>query len=254
MKTERLDKVLSKSGFGTRSEVKKLVRRGLVLLNGEPCKSADRHIDLMKDSLEVDGEKIDLRTDLYLMMNKCKNVVCAAKDGLHDTVFSLLDEDLCHDYVGGSLHLVGRLDLDTEGLLIFTTDGTLTHRVTSPKTHISKTYEAELLNAVSPSEQLRYIEAFRKGVVCPAENSEEAFTALPAELSFMNPDENGNSRYARLVIYEGKYHQVKRMFRGVGNEVTELKRTGMGALRLDPSLLPGEYRELTEDEITLLYE
>ena len=140
MKSERIDKVLSKHEFGTRKEVKKLLHTGLVTVNNQVVTAQDFKIDLENDILCVENEKINLRTNLYIMMNKCQNVVCSSKDGLHKTVFDLLKEEDNHSFIGGDLHCTGRLDIDTEGLLILTTDGSLTHKLISPKSQISKTY------------------------------------------------------------------------------------------------------------------
>ena len=158
MKTERIDKVLAKHGFGTRKEVKKLLHTGNVTVNENIVTSQDYKIDLEKDTLFVEGEKINLRTNLYLMMNKCQNVVCSSKDGLHKTVFDLLAEEDNHSFMGGDLHCTGRLDIDTEGLLILTTDGSLTHRLISPKSEITKTYFVELRDCVNSENQNNYIE------------------------------------------------------------------------------------------------
>ncbi len=243
---ERLDKILSKHGFGTRKDVKKLLHSGAVCVNGQVCTSADFHVNVDSDSIEVDGEKLSIKTNVYLMMNKCPDVVCAAKDGLHDTVFDCLDDEYRHSFLGGALHLVGRLDIDTEGLLLLTTDGTLTHRLTSPKTHISKTYLVTLAEPVSDAEKVRYTDAIRSGIEIPPEGDESGFVSLPAEVQWLGDN------LCSLVIYEGKYHQVKRMFAALGNRVVALKRTAMGGLLLDESLAPGVYRELTEAELKLL--
>lgn len=243
---DRIDKVLSKQGLGTRKDVKKLLRSGAVLVNGEVCLQADRHIDLASDVIEVSGERLSLRKNLYLMMNKPADTVCAAKDGLHDTVFDCLGDEYRHSFLGGDLHLVGRLDIDTEGLLLFTTDGALTHRLTSPKTHVSKTYLVSLMKPLSASEQAVYTDSLREGLDIPPEGDEKGFVSLPAEVQWLS------DRQCSLVIYEGKYHQVKRMFSALGNKVIALKRTAMGKVLLDQTLAPGEYRELSENELELL--
>ena len=243
---ERLDKILSKHGFGTRKDVKKLLHSGAVCVNGTVCTEADFHVDVNSDSIEVDGEKLSIKTNVYLMMNKKPDVVCAAKDGLHDTVFDCLSDEYRHSFLGGDLHLVGRLDIDTEGLLLLTTDGTLTHRLTSPKTHISKTYLVTLAEPVSDAEKVRYTDAICSGIEIPPEGDESGFVSMSAEVQWLGDN------LCSLVIYEGKYHQVKRMFAALGNRVVALKRTAMGGLLLDESLAPGAYRELTEAELKLL--
>lgn len=243
---ERLDKVLAKHGFGTRKDVKRLVHSGEVTVNGEVCRVQDMHIDIDSASVCVSGEAVPLQSSLYIMMNKCAGVVSAAKDGLHQTVFDLLDDSVRHSFLDGSLHLVGRLDLDTEGLLLFTTDGEMTHRLTSPKTHISKTYSVTLRDAVSAERQTEICALFKEGIEVGPDAQEAAFKTQPAELSWVD------ETHASLIIYEGKYHQVKRMFAAVENEVIYLKRTAMGGLKLDESLEPGQYRMLSSEELNLL--
>jgi len=211
------------------------------------------------------------------MMNKCQDVVCANKDGEHRTVFDLLDESLRHKFLGGDLHCMGRLDIDTEGLLILTTDGQLTHRLLAPKTHAPKTYAVGLRDSLTEEEKQNYTEKFSKGFWIDREQNEAGFDAQPAEIQFTMSNEENNKSAARmrqkanetanresessrqdvvidclLTIYEGKFHQVKRMFAQLGNEVVYLKRVKMGQLELDPAIPLGGYRELTEEEIELL--
>lgn len=247
MKTERIDKVLAKHGFGTRKEVKKLLHLGLVTVNGVVVTAQDFKIDIDQDSLSVEDTIINLRTNLYIMMNKCQNVVCSSKDGLHRTVFDLLKEEDNHSFMGGDLHCVGRLDIDTEGLLILTTDGSLTHKLISPKSEISKTYFIKLRDSVSQENQQKYINSCQKGIEIPPEGNEAGFFSLPAQLKFDSEDS------CFLTITEGKYHQVKRMMFALGNEVIYLKRTAIGGLKLDEKLSLGEYRELTQEEITEIF-
>lgn len=246
MSTERLDKVLSKCGFGTRKDVKRLLHSGVVTIDGSVVTTADFKVDIDKSEIIVDNEVLDVKTHVYIMMNKCQNVVCSTKDGEHQTVLDLLDESYKHDFLGGTLHLVGRLDIDTEGLLLLTTDGKMTHRLTSPKTHISKTYFVRLKNSVSLQEQNEYAQKFDSGLEVPRENNEEAFTAQSAKIQWKNETE------CLLTIFEGKYHQVKRMFAAVDNSVIFLKRISIGKLNLDPNLETGKYRELAKEEILLL--
>lgn len=296
MAQERLDKILAKQGFGTRKDARRLIRQGLVCVNGAVCKAPETHIDFFKDQLVVDGKKLELKSNFYLMMNKCAGVVCSAKDGLHKTVFDLLQEappvhtvpashtgcigsvSADSDYVGkdlsqpdrvetipeentepadalgpirqsiasGDLHPIGRLDIDTEGLLLFTTDGTLTHRLISPKSHVTKTYYIRLENAVSPEEQKTYSQQAEKGILIAPEGNDEEYLCKPAVLTWISPLE------CTLVITEGRYHQVKRMIAALGNKVVYLKRQAMAELHLDETLKPGQYRELREEELLLL--
>ncbi len=287
---DRIDKILSHHGFGSRKDVKKLLRDERVTVNGKFVYDSGFQLNIEKDLVCVDDEEIKLQHDVYIMMNKCQNVVCANKDGEHQTVFDLLDESMRHKFLGGDLHCMGRLDIDTEGLLILTTDGKLTHRLLSPKTHAPKTYAVGLRDSLTEEEKQKYSEKFSKGFWIDREGNEEGFDAQPSEIEFIVRSEelgirneggtatpsgvptfaNAHSLAATsgfhalpqgkrhidclLTIYEGKFHQVKRMFAQLGNEVVYLKRVKMGNLELDPSLSPGGYRELTEEEIQKLSE
>ena len=300
---DRIDKILSHHGFGSRKDVKKLLRDELVTVNGKFVYDPGFQLDISKDSVVVDGEEIKLQHDIYIMMNKCADVVCANKDGEHRTVFDLLDDSLRHKFLGGDLHCMGRLDIDTEGLLILTTDGKLTHRLLSPKTHAPKTYAVGLRDSLTEEEKQKYSEKFTKGFWIDREGNEDGFDAQPSEIQFTMHNEefrieesaisnggtaapsgvppfadahcsvrpthstttgfhalpHGSSQASRsidclLTIYEGKYHQVKRMFAQLGNEVVYLKRVKMGQLELDPKIPLGGYRELSQEEIALLSE
>ena len=181
---DRIDKILSHHGFGSRKDVKKLLRDELVSVNGKFIYDPGFQIDISKDEVVVNGEKIRLQHDLYIMMNKCADVVCANKDGEHRTVFDLLDESLRHKFLGGELHCMGRLDIDTEGLLILTTDGQLTHRLLSPKTHAPKTYAVGLRDSLTEEEKSKYREKFSKGFWIDREGNENGFDANPSEIQF----------------------------------------------------------------------
>lgn len=266
---ERLDKVLSHAGFGTRKDVKKILHSGAVSVNGEIVKSADFHVNLSDDRVECDGEILDIKPNIYLMMNKIDNVVCSTKEGNHQTVFDYVDEKYMHSYLGGDLHLVGRLDIDTEGLLLLTSDGNFTHKLISPKTHCSKKYLVYLRDAVDENDRLKYIEAFKKGIHIEAEDSDAAWDCQPAELEWLElPDKISQETTghfvslreskkpcaaAYLTIYEGRYHQVKRMFKAMSNEVVYLKRVAIGEVTLDDKLECGQSRELTKEELEKLF-
>ena len=274
---ERIDKILSHHGFGSCKDVKKLLRDERVTVNGKFVYDSGFQLDIENDVVCVDDEEIRLQHDVYIMMNKCQDVVCANKDGEHQTVFDLLDESLKHKFLGGDLHCMGRLDIDTEGLLILTTDGKLTHRLLSPKTHAPKTYAVGLRDSLTEEEKQNYTEKFSKGFWIDREQNEAGFDAQPAEIQFTMSNEENNKSAARmrqkanetanresessrqdvvidclLTIYEGKFPQVKRMFAQLGNEVVYLKRVKMGQLGLDPAIPLGGYRELTKEEIELL--
>ena len=181
---ERIDKILSHHGFGSRKDVKKLLRDERVTVNGKFVYDSGFQLDIENDVVCVDEEEIRLQHDVYIMMNKCQNVVCANKDGEHQTVFDLLDESLKHKFLGGDLHCMGRLDIDTEGLLILTTDGKLTHRLLSPKTHAPKTYAVGLRDSLTEEEKQNYTEKFSKGFWVDREQNEDGFDAQPAEIQF----------------------------------------------------------------------
>lgn len=238
MKKElRLDKYLADMGVGTRSEVKTYARKGRVTVNGQVIKAADYKIDIISDEVLFDNNKIGYVSFEYYMLNKPVGVVSASSDNTCQTVIDLIDTSVRKD-----LFPVGRLDKDTEGLLVITNDGDLAHRLLSPKKHVGKVYYAEIEGVVTHD----HVVLFKDGLVI-----NEDFTALPAELHII---ESGELSRIELTIYEGKFHQVKRMFEAVSMQVTYLKRLSMGELLLDKNLQPGEYRKLTAEEIKFLYE
>ncbi len=228
----RIDKFLANSGIGTRKEVKELLKKKRIRVNDEVVTEAKIHIDEDSDIVTFDGERIEYKEFLYIMLNKPQDVISATDDERHRTVLDLLEESLTK--VG--LFPVGRLDKDTEGLLVLTNDGKMAHELLTPKKHVPKRYYAELKKPLSKEEA----GILENGVDL------ETFTTKPAKVEFITEDK------VYIIISEGKYHQVKRMFKCVGNRVLYLKRTGMGNLGLDENLKPGEYRELTSDELELL--
>ena len=246
MAKERIDKILSHNGFGSRKDIKKLLRTCEVLVNGKRIYDPGFQFSKERDTITIDGEEIDLHDNLYLMMNKPQHYVCSTKEGDHETVFDLLDDSLRTPYLQDKLHLVGRLDMDTEGLLLFTTDGELTHRLISPKSHISKTYLCGLEHPETAAHQTEITTKFEAGIEVGPEDNEQGFTCQPAQIKWID------EKTAHLTIYEGKYHQVKRMFAAVGNKIVYLKRISMGQLKLDESLELGEYKELSEPDLQLL--
>lgn len=235
---ERLDKVLSNLGYGTRKELKKICRSGLVEVNGEIAKDSGMQVDPEKDKIIINGEEIFYRKFIYLMMNKPEGVVSATYDNRDETVVDLLEID--HQVF--EPFPVGRLDKDTEGLLVLTNDGQLAHRVLSPKKHVPKTYYAKIEGVVTEED----IKAFAKGVTL-----DDGYETMPAELVILKSDEISE---IELTIHEGKFHQVKRMFESVDKKVIYLKRLSMGKLQLDENLALGEYRELTDEEIKMIEE
>ena len=236
----RLDKYLADMGEGTRQEVKKYIRRGSVTVNGEQVRSPERKVD-ERDQVCLDGRKASYAAEEYFMLNKPAGVVSATEDKRDRTVLDLIQYKKRKD-----LFPVGRLDKDTEGLLLITNDGALSHRLLSPRHHVDKTYYVEVQGHVTEENRA----AFQRGVNIGTE--EEPLVTMPARLEILEAGQSLSR--VRLTIREGKFHQVKRMFLSQGMEVTYLKRESMGSLRLDDSLAPGDYRPLTEHEIKRLKE
>lgn len=236
--TLRLDKLLAHSGFGTRSEIRLLVRRGAVQVNGKIVKDSGVQVKPDKDQIWVEGKPVVYREFVYLMLNKPPGVVSATEDTRDRTVLDLIGEEYSHF----DIFPVGRLDKDTEGLLLLTNDGKLSHELLSPRKHVPKTYYAEVAGQVD----LHDAEAFRQGV-----ELDDGYVTKPAELTILSVSESGGAFLSKieLTIVEGKFHQVKRMFESVGKKVVYLKRLKMGALLLDEYLALGSYRELTEAEL-----
>lgn len=234
--TVRLDKVLSHMGWGSRSEIRKIVKQKKVYVNEVLMKDPGYQVHPEEDQIEVTGKKIIYRPYIYLMMNKPQGVISATEDSKDKTVVDLLDDVYNHFQP----FPVGRLDKDTEGLLLLTNDGQLAHNLLSPKKHIEKTYYVEVLGELHNEDT----DHFLRGVTL-----EDGYAAMPAKLVILD---SGASSKAEIKIMEGKFHQVKRMFKQIGKQVTFLKRIRMGPLELDPFLQPGHYRELSEKEIKQL--
>ena len=237
-KTQRIDKILANLGYGSRKDIRKVCKDGLVKVDGKIIKDSSLHIDPENSEIIVGNEIINYREFVYIMMNKPQGVISATEDKRDETVVDLLDETYKHFEV----FPVGRLDKDTEGLLLLTNDGQLAHRLLSPKKHVPKTYYAKVRGAVTAEDG----EKFKEGVFI-----EKDYKTLPAELKILKSDEISE---IELTIYEGKFHQVKRMFEAVDKTVIYLKRLSMGPLELDHNLELGEYRELTEEELNELLE
>ncbi|MCM3757515.1 rRNA pseudouridine synthase [Sporosarcina aquimarina] len=229
----RLDKLLGNNGFGTRKDVKQLVRKGTVRVNGVTEKDPGAHVDPEKDSVDVLGEPVIHQEFIYIMMNKPPGVISATEDKWDQTVIDLLSENEQRF----EPFPVGRLDKDTEGLLLITNDGKLTHELLSPKKDIPKTYYAKIDGRVTEEDVI----AFSNGVTL-----EDGFHTKPGILNIILSDCMSE---IELTITEGKFHQVKRMFESVDKKVVYLKRLSMGNLFLDESLPLGHYRELTQQEL-----
>ena len=241
----RLDKLLANNGFGSRKDVKSLIHSGAVTVNGEMPSAVDVHVDAEKDEVSVNGKPLVVKKHIYIMMNKIDGYVCSTKDGAHATVYELLPLEFRRKFSGVEVSTVGRLDVDTEGLLIFTTDGDLLHRLTSPKNNVPKVYEVHLRDAVGEDEKILYAQKLAAGMHIEAEGREEAADCLPAQIEWKTDTE------CLLTVCEGKYHEVKRLFAALENEVVYLKRIQMNKLVLDPLLEPGKCRELTAEELLL---
>lgn len=234
----RLDKYLADMGIGTRTQVKQYIRKQQVLVNGLPPEGPQQKVS-EADAISFQGNLISYQKYKYYLFNKPKGCVSAVTDNRHKTVLGYFPEP--HRK---GLFPVGRLDIDTEGLLLITNDGTLAHNLLSPAKHVPKTYYAEVAGKVTKEDQVQFAQGLDIG---------EDKQTLPAKLETL-PTEHPEISRVYLTITEGKFHQVKRMFEAVGKQVLYLKRVSMGSLTLDESLKPGEYRELTEKELQKLTE
>ena len=233
----RLDRLLVTLALGTRTQVQPIIRRGRVTVNGKAAKDPGMNVNPGEDQILMDGRALDTRLTLHLMLHKPGGILTAARDKKAETVMDLLPPR-CQTL--GCMP-VGRLDKDTTGLLLFTTDGELAHRLLSPKRRVDKTYWARVEGPLDEED----VKAFAAGLDLGD------FTALPGRLEILAsaPEE----AQARVTVQEGKFHQIKRMFEARGRTVTQLHRETFGPLLLDDSLAPGQYRELTEEEAALLY-
>lgn len=234
----RIDKYLTEMDRGTRTQIKEAARKGRIMVNGVTEKKADRKVNPDVDEVSMDGILVAYAEYEYFMLNKPKGVVSATQDKLHPTVISLLADRQRND-----LFPVGRLDIDTEGLLFITNDGALAHQLLSPKKHVDKVYYAEIEGNLPPDS----VERLKQGILLT-----DGTPVLPALLEIQSRSE-GHAQI-RLTIHEGKFHQVKRMFEALDCQVAYLKRESMGTLHLDSALKPGEYRRLSDIEINQLKE
>ncbi len=234
----RLDKYLADMGEGTRQEVKKYIRQGRILIDGMPVKKPEYKVDEARQRVTLDGRDIGYSRFEYYMLNKPAGVVSATEDAADRTVVELIAGRKRKD-----LFPVGRLDKDTEGLLLITNDGALAHRLLSPKSHVDKCYYARVQGLVTEEDVKKFLAGVDIGTAKQPERT------APGRLQILDADESSGVSRIRLVIQEGKYHQVKRMFAAVGKKVCYLRRESMGSLVLDAGLKPGEYRKLTDEEL-----
>lgn len=224
--------MMAHAGLGSRKEVKEYIRKGYVLVNGEVIKNDDFHIDEENDEVIVADLKVNFESVFYYMLNKPEGYISATFDNSQATVLDLFKEHLHGAFP------VGRLDIDTTGLLLITNDGALAHRVLSPKSHVNKKYYVNFSGVFKDS----YYDSFVRGITL-----DDGYVTLPASFELVKPNEG------IITIQEGKFHQVKRMFEALGMKVTSLKRISFGPLELDPNLGLGEYRKLTKEEVELFF-
>ena len=231
----RLDKYLADAGAGTRSEVKTLIRKGRITINSIKASKPEQKVSETDDTVCLDGVPVILVQEVYYMLNKPSGYVSSTEEHDGPSVLTLLK-----GAPGRNLFPAGRLDKDTEGLLLITNDGMLAHDLLSPKKHVDKTYFARIRGRVTEEDILRFKEGLNIG---------EKHNTLPADLQILKSDDESE---ILLTICEGKFHQVKRMFEAVDKKVIYLKRISMGTLTLDESLSAGEFRPLNSEELTLL--
>lgn len=233
----RLDKCLADCGLGTRSEVKSLLKAKRITVNGKVVNNGKVQVNPETDEILFDGEKIQYEEFVYIMMNKPKGVVSATEDNLHKTVLDLIDPL----YFKKGVFPVGRLDIDTHGLLLLTNDGELAHRLLSPKKHVTKIYQARVEGVMTEEDAV----AFEKGIVLS-----DGTECMPARLDILSTTQDES--IVQIHLKEGKFHQVKRMVKACGKTVVDLQRLTMGPLKFDESLALGESRPLTEEELESL--
>lgn len=234
----RLDKLLAHTGYGTRKEVKQIITNGWVDINGQTVKKVGFQVDIENDVVTVDGQVVQYQKYHYYIMNKPEGIISATEDHYHETVIDWLGPDYAHL----DLFPVGRLDIDTTGLLLLTNNGQLAHQLLSPKREVPKRYFAVVNGIVEEKD----IDKFAKGLDLGD------FVTQPSQLTILNVDEAKNQSRIEVVIHEGKFHQVKRMCEKINCEVIQLQRLSMGPLSLPDDLPIGEYRPLNEEEWTLL--
>lgn len=233
MKKERLDKLLAARGPWSRKDIRTLTSRGLVTLDGAPCLRADTKVDPETACVTVQGKEISLQWHIYIMLHKPTGVVSATKDDLRPTVVDLVPPHLQRK----GLFPAGRLDKDTTGFVLITDDGDFAHRILSPGRHVPKTYQVTVDRALTQE----LISTFAAGVTL-----ESGEVCLPAEIEILSP------LSAQVILHQGMYHQIKRMFAAFGYTVTALHRSAMGGLELDPDLEPGQCRELANPEVRMI--
>ncbi len=233
---ERLDKILASQGTLSRRDVKDLIKKGLVTVNGKVVKDSSQKIDENSDVVTVNGDEVVLKKHIYIMMNKPQGVISASDGKDEKTVVDLVPDALFRK----GLFPAGRLDKDTTGFVLITDDGDFAHKILSPKNHIFKTYIAGLEHDLTDSD----VKMLENGITLG-----DGTVLKEAKVEIM---QTGDTPFVKIMICEGKYHQVKRMFAAAGNKVVSLHRSKMGNLELDSTLKPGECREITAEELVLI--
>jgi len=232
----RLDKFLSNMGLGTRTEVKKAITRGLVTVNGKVTKKVGLTIKEKSDQIVYNGQKVNYQAHVYIMLNKPSGLISATEDKMHKTVIDLIKDT----YGNRKIFPVGRLDIDTEGLILLTDDGEWSHSLMSPKKHVSKVYFARVEGKVTQE----HVGLFSAGMTF-----KDGTVIKPSHLKVLKSDQISE---IELTITEGKYHQVKRMFEHFDMKVIYLRRDKIGGLSIDPELGLGDYKELSEKELEMI--
>jgi 16S rRNA pseudouridine516 synthase len=235
-KTKRIDKIVNDLGYGSRTKIREMIKNGQVVVDKEIIFDPKKHVDPFNTKIYINGIEHEYKEYCYYMMNKPNGYISATFDDKQRTIMDLLPQNLKNL----NLFPVGRLDIDTEGLLILTNNGQLAHRILSPKSHVPKKYYAKIEGCVDD----RHVNIFRDGVVL-----EDGYKTMSSELNVL---ENSNISQVEITIYEGKFHQIKRMFLSVEKKVIFLKRLKMGGLSLDENLAPGDYKEIFENDIELI--
>ena len=244
---QRIDNLLVQHGYCSKRSCKTFLKNNVVILNETRIFDIKQNVNESDDNIFINGKCLPKIEHIYLMMNKPAGYVCSSVSDRSCVVYELL-EKYKELPLFEKIHSVGRLDKDTEGLILFTSNGNFSNFVTSEKNEITKTYYVELCNSVSTENQNKYIEEIEKGIFIPAEKKAEGFYSKPGILKWIS------EKSCELTISEGKFHQVRRTFSALGNEVVYLKRIAIGKLKLDESLKLGESCYLSKDDINLLCE
>ena len=240
--SEPIDHILSRSGFCSLRSASTFIKNHEILVNGKKVEFRTENADIERDKISIDGKILEKQKHIYLLMNKPLGFVCSTVSDSHKTVFSLLPDEL-KTCGGFTLHTIGRLDSDSSGLLLFTTNGRLSNFLTRPESHLKKKYFIELKNPVSEKDMAAYKNAFSAGINLPEYKHGKAFTTKPAEIEFTG------KKNCCVIISEGKFRQIRRMFFQLNNEVTILKRIRIGNLLLPENLKEGEFIILSSEEI-----